>query len=88
VLDATAGYLEVVNDLKRLIRANQQRVFTFVMGKLNVAKMANFAEVDVFVLVASPENSLLDSKVRRDERPQRARPAAGADLQTRRGGCG
>lgn len=64
VLDSTAGYLEVVNDLKRLIRASQKRVFTFVIGKLNVAKMANFAEVDVFILVASPENSLLDSKVR------------------------
>lgn len=34
----------------------------FVMGKLNVAKMANFMEVDVFVLVACPENTLIDSK--------------------------
>ena len=33
------------------------------MGKLNVAKMANFMEVDVFVLVACPENTLIDSKV-------------------------
>lgn len=33
------------------------------MGKLNVAKMANFMEIDVFVLVACPENTLIDSKV-------------------------
>ena len=33
------------------------------MGKLNVAKMANFMEMDVFVLVACPENTLIDSKV-------------------------
>lgn len=33
------------------------------MGKLNVAKMANFMEVDCYVLVACPENSLIDSKV-------------------------
>ena len=33
------------------------------MGKLNVAKMANFMEVDVFVLVTCPENTLIDSKV-------------------------
>ena len=33
------------------------------MGKLNVAKMANFMEVDAFVLVACPENTLIDSKV-------------------------
>ena len=33
------------------------------MGKLNVAKMANFMEVDVYVLVACPESSLVDSQV-------------------------
>ena len=33
------------------------------MGKLNVAKMANFMEIDVFVLVACPENTLINSKV-------------------------
>ncbi|CAG8442675.1 3357_t:CDS:2 [Funneliformis caledonium] len=32
------------------------------MGKLNVAKMANFMEIECFVLVACPENSLIDSK--------------------------
>lgn len=32
------------------------------MGKLNPAKLGNFLEIDVFVLVACPENSLLDSK--------------------------
>ena len=35
--------------------------YTIAVGKLNVPKMANFLEVDVFVLVACPENSLLDS---------------------------
>ena len=33
------------------------------MGKLNVPKMANFMEVDVYVLVACPENTLIDSQV-------------------------
>ena len=37
--------------------------YLFVMGKLNVPKMANFMEVDVFVLVACPENTLIDSQV-------------------------
>ncbi len=32
------------------------------MGKLNAPKMANFLEIDIFVLVACPENSLLDSQ--------------------------
>ena len=34
------------------------------MGKLNVAKMANFMEVDVYVLVACPESSIVDSQVK------------------------
>jgi len=29
----------------------------FYVGKINPAKLANFAEIDVFVLVASPENT-------------------------------
>ena len=32
-------------------------------GKINPAKLLNFPEIDVFVLVACPENSLLDSKI-------------------------
>lgn len=32
------------------------------VGKLNVPKMANFLEIDVFVLVSCPENSLVDSQ--------------------------
>jgi diphthamide biosynthesis protein 2 len=32
------------------------------VGKLNVPKMANFLEIDIFVLVACPENSLVDSQ--------------------------
>ena len=61
--------------LKRLVRAVGKRAFTFVMGKLNVAKMANFMEVDVFVLVASPENSLIDTRVRRANAPSLGRLA-------------
>lgn len=33
------------------------------MGKPNPAKLGNFMEVECFVLVACPENSLLDAKV-------------------------
>ncbi len=34
------------------------------MGKPNPAKLANFPEVEVFVLVADPEGLILDSKAR------------------------
>ncbi|XP_071953185.1 2-(3-amino-3-carboxypropyl)histidine synthase subunit 2-like isoform X2 [Antedon mediterranea] len=55
-------YLSVISRLKALIKRVGKKSYTFVMGKLNVPKMANFTEVDVYVLVACPENSLIDSK--------------------------
>jgi diphthamide biosynthesis protein 2 len=34
------------------------RFYTFVVGKLNPAKLANFPEIDCYVIIACPENSL------------------------------
>jgi diphthamide biosynthesis protein 2 len=34
----------------------------FVVGKVNVPKLANYAEIDAFVLVACQQNTLMDSK--------------------------
>lgn len=56
--------MNIIDHLKKVIRGSGRKYYTFVMGKLNVAKMANFMEVDCYVLVACPENSLIDSKVR------------------------
>ncbi|KAI8146737.1 diphthamide biosynthesis protein 2 [Fennellomyces sp. T-0311] len=56
------SYMEIIDHLKKVISASGRKSYTFVMGKLNVAKMANFMEVDCYVLVACPENSLIDSK--------------------------
>jgi len=56
--------MTIIDHLKKLIAAAGKKSYTFVMGKLNVAKMANFMEIDCYVLVACPENSLIDSKVR------------------------
>lgn len=39
-----------------------KKTYTFLMGKPNPAKLANFPEVDVFVLVADPEGLILDSR--------------------------
>ncbi|XP_067679794.1 2-(3-amino-3-carboxypropyl)histidine synthase subunit 2-like isoform X2 [Haliotis asinina] len=56
-----ANYLEVISRLKKLIKVAGKKSYTFVVGKLNVAKLANFMEIDVFVLVSCPENTLIDS---------------------------
>ncbi|RCH78273.1 Diphthamide biosynthesis protein 2, partial [Rhizopus stolonifer] len=57
-----ASYLNIIEHLKKVIKAAGKKSYLFVMGKLNVAKMANFMEVDCYVLVSCPENSLIDSK--------------------------
>ena len=56
-----ADYLRTLDSLKQTIKAAGKKCYTFVVGKLNVPKLANFPEVDVFVLVACAENSLIDS---------------------------
>ena len=54
-------YRKALNQLRAVAALAGKKTYTFVMGKLNVAKMANFTEVDVFVLVACPESTLIDS---------------------------
>lgn len=57
-----AKYKEMVSRLKEVLKHAGKKFYTFIIGKINVAKMANFMEIDIFVLVACPENSLIESK--------------------------
>ncbi|TKS87930.1 2-(3-amino-3-carboxypropyl)histidine synthase subunit 2 [Collichthys lucidus] len=56
-----ADYLSIIQQLKETIHKAGKKSYIFAMGKLNVPKLANFLEIDIFVLIACPENSLLDS---------------------------
>ncbi|TDH68432.1 hypothetical protein CCR75_007666 [Bremia lactucae] len=65
ILMGTLGvnrYLDVVHGLQNLIKKSGRKSYLFVVGKVNVAKLANFAEIDAFVLVACQQNTLMDSK--------------------------
>ena len=53
---------EMLTALRRASRAAGVAVSTLVMGKLNAAKLANFAEIEALVLQGSAEHSLVDSK--------------------------
>ncbi|KAH9489805.1 Diphthamide biosynthesis protein 2 [Bulinus truncatus] len=53
-------YKEMIDHLKNLLKKVGKKSYTFVVGKLNPAKLANFAEVEVFVLVSCPESILFD----------------------------
>ncbi|TPX30405.1 hypothetical protein SmJEL517_g06018 [Synchytrium microbalum] len=57
-----ASYLPVIDHLKSLIASRSKKSYTLAVGKPNPAKLGNFMEIECFVLVACPENSLIDSK--------------------------
>jgi len=50
-----AGYGEAVDTIRSLAKAAGKKTYTLLMGKPSPAKLANFLEVDVFVLVADPQ---------------------------------
>lgn len=64
ILIGTLGvskYRHILERLKQLIKKAGKKTYVFIVGKINVAKLANFMEIDLFVLIACSENTLLDS---------------------------
>ena len=59
---SAAGRKPMLAAIKALCKREGRKCYTFVMGKLNAAKLANFMEVGVYVLLGSCEHALLDSK--------------------------
>lgn len=57
-----AGYLLALQQVRHLAEAAGKKTYTFLMGKPNPAKLANFPEVEVFVMLADPQGLILDSK--------------------------
>ncbi|KZT04025.1 diphthamide biosynthesis protein [Laetiporus sulphureus 93-53] len=57
-----ASYLPLISHLRSVLRRAHKKSYTISVGKLNPAKLANFLEIECFVLVACPENSLIEAK--------------------------
>ncbi|KAH9017780.1 diphthamide biosynthesis protein, partial [Lactarius deliciosus] len=57
-----ASYLPLIARIRQLLVSAHKKAYTISVGKLNPAKLANFAEIECFVLVACPENSVIDAK--------------------------
>ncbi|OJA17380.1 hypothetical protein AZE42_10969 [Rhizopogon vesiculosus] len=57
-----ASYLPLITRIRKLLARAHKKSYTISVGKLNPAKLANFMEIECFVLVACPENSLIDAK--------------------------
>ncbi|KYN02549.1 Diphthamide biosynthesis protein 2 [Cyphomyrmex costatus] len=65
IVVATLGiqeYLAAINTVKRILKQKNKKSYLLSVGKINPAKLANFAEVDVFVVIACPENEVFDSR--------------------------
>lgn len=56
------GYLNVVDRIQALARDRGTRTYLLSVGKINSAKLANFLEIDCFVFIGCPENSIYDSR--------------------------
>ena len=50
-----AGCVAAAEQVRRLVRGAGKRTYTLLMGKPSPAKLANFPEVDVFVMVADAQ---------------------------------
>ncbi|KAK2767579.1 Diphthamide biosynthesis protein 2 [Arachnomyces sp. PD_36] len=55
------NYLHIVEHVKEQIAAAGKKSYTFVVGKLNAAKVANFSEIGGWVVIGCWESSLIDS---------------------------
>lgn len=56
------GYLDMVKHIQELAKERDIRSYVISVGKVNPAKLANFMEIDCFVLIGCPENILYNSK--------------------------
>jgi len=59
---SVANYMTILSHVKKLIAAAGKKSYTFVVGKVNAAKIANFSEVGGWVVIGCWESSLFDSK--------------------------
>jgi diphthamide biosynthesis protein 2 len=57
-----ADYLPLIKRLRSLLAKDQNKTYTISVGKVNPSKLANFLEIDRLVLVACPEDSIIDAK--------------------------
>lgn len=55
------NYLETVTHIKNMIEKAGKKSYTFVVGKVNAAKIANFSEIGGWVVIGCWESSLIDS---------------------------
>lgn len=56
------NYMHILAHVQKQIAAAGKKAYTFVVGKVNAAKVANFSEVGGWVVIGCWESSLIESK--------------------------
>lgn len=56
------GYLDVIDRIKAMAKARGIKTQIISVGRVNPAKLANFLEIDCFVLIGCPFNNLHNSR--------------------------
>lgn len=56
------SYLSVLDIVKEMITNAGKKYYTFVVGKINAAKIANFSDIGGWVVIGCWESSLVESK--------------------------
>ncbi|XP_014487002.1 PREDICTED: diphthamide biosynthesis protein 2 isoform X2 [Dinoponera quadriceps] len=65
IVVATLGikeYLTAITTVKEALKRKNKKTYTLCIGKITPAKLANFPEIDAFVVIACPENEVFDSR--------------------------
>jgi diphthamide biosynthesis protein 2 len=58
---SVTNYLSTISSIRSLISSSGKKSYTFVVGKVNAAKIANFSEIGGWVVVGCWESSLIES---------------------------
>ena len=58
------GYLSLITMLRKMTLERGKKPYLLALGKLNPAKVANFSECEVFCIIACPESTVIESRVR------------------------
>lgn len=66
---SVSRYLQALQHCQHLISASGKKSYTFVVGKINAAKLANFSEIGGWVVIGCWESSLLENGSKEFFRP-------------------
>ncbi|KAF5349993.1 hypothetical protein D9756_009221 [Leucocoprinus leucothites] len=61
-----ASYLPLISHLRTLLTSHHKKSYTISVGKLTPSKLANFLEIECFILVACPEHSILSANAEKE----------------------